>query len=83
MAQGVRLALVSLPSGYLFFLIEPSHCFSWLQVAFITGFGLLALVVGCRVVFGHSGQSAQFHAPLWLVRVIILLVIVAMLTRVS
>lgn len=83
LALGVRLALASLPLGFAFGALSSGYLIASLHVVFITGFGLLVFMVGCRVVFGHGGQSEKFHARLWPVLAIIGLVVLAMLTRVS
>lgn len=83
LALGIRIALASLPLGFAFGALSPGYLVASLHVVFITGFGLLVFMVGCRVVFGHGGQSREFHARLWPVLAIIGLVVLAMLTRVS
>jgi uncharacterized protein involved in response to NO len=83
LALGVRIALFCIPAGYALMAIWPERTASWLHVVFISGLGLLTLVVATRVVFGHSGQSALFSAPLISVRILCALVVLAMLTRVS
>jgi uncharacterized protein involved in response to NO len=80
---GVRIALLCIPVGYALVAVWPERMSSWLHVVFISGFGMLTLMVATRVVFGHSGQSHLFAAPLKSVRVFTALIVLAMLTRVS
>lgn len=83
LALGVRIALFSIPAGYALLAFSPSHYFAWLHIVFVTGFSLLVFVVACRVVFGHSGQSAKFQSRLWPIIAVILLVVLAAASRVS
>lgn len=83
LALGLRVALLSIPLGYLLLALMPGRAFTFLHVVFITGFSLLTFTVASRVVLGHSGQSEKFRASLWSVLVVFALITVAMLTRVS
>ena len=83
LALGVKMALFSIPAGYALLVFSPSHYFAWLHVVFITGFSLLVFVVACRVILGHSGQSAKFRSRLWPIIAVIFLVVLAAATRVS
>lgn len=80
---GVRIALASVPLGFACAALYPVFGIASLHIVFITGFGLLAFVVSCRVVFGHGGQSDKFGKRLWSVRALIGFLVLAMLTRVS
>lgn len=83
LALGLCLALVSILLGHALMAVFPGRMVSWLHVVFITGFGMLALIVACRVVYGHGGHSEKFQALVKPVLVLIGLVILAMLTRVA
>jgi len=83
LAFGLRIALVSLPAGFLLLAVLPERTPTFLHVVFITGFSLLALIVASRVILGHSGQSGKFSAPIWPVRILCALLVLAMLTRVT
>lgn len=83
LVTGLRIALLSVPLGYMLMAVWPAQALSLLHVVFITGFGLLTLVVASRVVLGHSGQSQRFQSRLWPVWGMIVLVVFAMLTRVT
>lgn len=80
---GLRLALVSIPVGYALMAVWPGRVFSFLHVVFLTGFGLLTLIVGSRVILGHSGQTRHFERTMWSVRIFTALIFLAMLLRVS
>lgn len=83
LALGLKVALFSIPVGYLMLAIGPEHYFAWLHTVFIPGFSLLILIVACRVVFGHGGQSKKFLARLWVVLSVIFLLGLAAATRIS
>ena len=53
------------------------------HLLFIGGFGLLVLVVGSRVLFGHSGELAGFARRSWIARGLIGLAFLAATTRAS
>jgi len=83
LALTLRIALVSIPCGYLLMAFQPERTVTFLHIVFITGFSLITLTVATRVVLGHSGQSHLFRATLRSVLVMASFVAVAMLTRVS
>lgn len=83
LALGLRIALVCIPLAFVLMAIWPDHTLSFLHVLFIGGLSMLVFVVASRVVLGHSGQSEKFHARIWLVLALTVLVVLAMLTRVS
>jgi uncharacterized protein involved in response to NO len=53
------------------------------HLLFVSGFGLLCLIVGSRVLFGHSGPVERFENRSWMARLIVGTVILAATTRVS
>jgi uncharacterized protein involved in response to NO len=53
------------------------------HLLYIGGFGLLMLIVGSRVLFGHSGDLAGFEGRRWSARLLLLLVVLAATTRAS
>jgi uncharacterized protein involved in response to NO len=83
LAMSLRIALISIPMGYLLMACWPERAISFLHIVFITGFSLITLTVGTRVILGHSGQSHLFRASLRSVLLTASFVAVAMLTRVS
>jgi hypothetical protein len=83
LALGLRIALFSIPFGFILMALWPADIFSFLHVVFITGYSLLTLIVASRVILGHSGQSEKFKAALWPVRILAACLTVAMLTRVT
>lgn len=80
---GMRVALTSVPLGYLLIALWPGWALSFLHVVYISGFSLLVFFVASRVVLGHCGREQMIFAPLrWLLIVSVLLAI-AVFTRVS
>ena len=53
------------------------------HLLFISGFGLLCLIAGSRVLFGHSGSLALFATKSWIARGIVFATVLAALTRSS
>ena len=83
LALSLRLALISIPCGYLLIVGWPQQLLSFLHIVFITGFSLITLTVATRVILGHSGQTHLFRTPLRSVLFMASFVAIAMLTRVS
>jgi uncharacterized protein involved in response to NO len=50
---------------------------------FVSGIGLLCLIVGSRVLFGHSGMLSGFAHRSWIARILVALVVIAAFTRMS
>ena len=89
-----RMPSGSLPKGLLWALgtglcgvVLPAFLYSQHialeHLLYIGGFGLLILVVGGRVLFGHSGELDDFAKKSWAARALIFLVVAAALTRAS
>jgi uncharacterized protein involved in response to NO len=53
------------------------------HLLFAGGFGLVCLIAGSRVLFGHSGRVERFADRSWVARGIVLCVVLAALTRAS
>ncbi|NBB79785.1 MAG: hypothetical protein GVY36_10110 [Verrucomicrobia bacterium] len=79
----LRIALASIPIGYLSMALLPARQMTLVHIVFITGFTLLTFTVATRVVLGHSGQSEKFAQPLKSVALMAGLFVLAMATRVS
>ncbi|MFP4069709.1 MAG: NnrS family protein [Opitutales bacterium] len=83
LAWSLRIALASIPIGYLAMALLPARHMTLVHIVFITGFTLLTFTVATRVVLGHSGQSEKFARPLKSVACMAGLFVLAMATRVS
>lgn len=53
------------------------------HLLFVGGFGLLCLIAGSRVIFGHSGSLALFARSSWIARGIVFATVLAATTRAS
>ena len=53
------------------------------HLLFISGFGLLCLIAGSRVLFGHSGSLELFATKSWIGRGVVFATVLAALTRSS
>lgn len=82
LSKGLLWALGSGLLGLLLAALFPVQRVSVEHFLYAGGFGLLMLVVGSRVVFGHSGELAGFERPKsWPARWLIFLAILAAATR--
>ncbi len=52
------------------------------HLLFVSGFGLVCLIAGSRVLFGHSGRVERFANRSWTARMIVFAIVLAALTRV-
>jgi len=82
-ATGVRWALLLGVAGLLSAGFFPGRGAGVEHLLYIGGFGLLMLMVASRVLFGHSGELANFNRIAWFPRLLISLGILAMATRVT
>jgi uncharacterized protein involved in response to NO len=53
------------------------------HLLYVSGFGLLILIVASRVLFGHSGQLDDFARKSWIARCLVLFAFLAATTRAS
>ena len=82
LSKGLKWALGSGLLGLLLAAAFPLQRVSVEHFLYAGGFGLLMLVVGSRVVFGHSGDLAGFDQPKsWPARWLIFLALLAAATR--
>lgn len=81
LTKGLVLALVSAFLGLaLAGFFYPQHI-SVEHLLYAGGFGMLILVVGSRVLFGHSGDLAGFFVKCWQARLLVALGLLAAVTR--
>ncbi len=81
LTKGLFLALISAFLGLaLAGLFYPQHI-SVEHLLYAGGFGMLILVVGSRVLFGHSGDLAGFFVKCWQARLLVALGLLAAVTR--
>jgi uncharacterized protein involved in response to NO len=71
------LAVVGLTGAAIF----QTHPIAFEHLLFVGGFGLLCLIAGSRVLFGHSGFVEGFAMRSWSARIIVSCVVLAALTR--
>ncbi len=83
LALSLRISLIALPVGYALMAIWPQWMMTLNHIIFITGFSLTTFIVASRVVLGHSGQSHRFRAPSRAIMTLLILMILALLTRLS
>jgi uncharacterized protein involved in response to NO len=83
LVMGLKMALVVGVVGLMLAAVFPQQRVSVEHLLYAGGFGLLMLVVGSRVLFGHSGELAGFDRRAWTPRVLVFLVLLAAATRLT
>jgi uncharacterized protein involved in response to NO len=73
----IWLAVWAIPLGLVAAAIVPAHRIAAMHVAYVGGFGLLALTVATHVALGHTGFDAQQSGRPWPVAVFGALFVVA------
>lgn len=81
LARGLLWALGSGAAGLALAAVFPVQRVSVEHLLYAGGFGLLMLVVGSRVLFGHSGEVEGFEQRSWTARTLIFLALLAAATR--
>jgi uncharacterized protein involved in response to NO len=81
LAKGLRWAMGSGLLGLLLAVVFPVQRVSVEHLLYAGGFGLLMLLVGSRVLFGHSGELESFDRKSWVARTLIFLAVLTGLTR--
>jgi uncharacterized protein involved in response to NO len=83
LATALKIAFGLLLLGIVAVTLFPGQRVALLHLTLVGGFGVIALTVATRVVFGHSGQAARLGARnRWLIAAVVLMLI-GMATRVS
>ncbi len=83
LAFGLRAGLLLLLAAFPLAAFLPAYRVGVDHMIFISGFGLIALMVATRVTLGHSGNSDLFAKKMIVMRVVIGSVLLAMATRVT
>jgi hypothetical protein len=81
LAAGMQWSLITGLSGLVLAVFFYAQHVSIEHLLYVGGFSLLILVVASRVLFGHSGELADFARRSWFVRFLIYLGILAAATR--
>ena len=76
-------ALLLLLAGLFCQALFPQYGKAMEHIVFMGGFGLLTATVATRVILGHSGQSHRLKLKMPLLLTMMILVILALLTRIS
>jgi uncharacterized protein involved in response to NO len=82
-ANGLFWALGMGLAGLMAPAFTDRHPVALEHLLYVGGFGLLMLMVGSRVLFGHSGEIARFTQRSWMARSLIGLAALAATTRAS
>lgn len=77
----IWLASWAIPAGLVAAAVVPEHRIAAMHVAYVGGFGLLALTVATHVALGHTGFEAQQSGRPWPVAVFGALFVIAAAMR--
>ena len=83
LAQGFRLGALLLVAGLFLPAALPGYRVANLHLTFIGGFSIIVFTVSTRVIIGHAGQSHLFRKRLGFLMAALMLLVVAMVTRVG
>jgi uncharacterized protein involved in response to NO len=83
LANCLRAGIISILLGLTVAVLWPDYRIGALHVVFITGFSFIIFTVAIRVIFGHSGNAMLFQKRLPFLIISGLLLVVAMLSRVT
>jgi len=83
MANGLRAGIYCVVLALLATALLQQQKIALDHILYIGGFGLIAIIVATRVIFGHSGQRSQFNLWLKPMVAVVSLLLLAMATRVS
>lgn len=80
---GVRIAAVSILFGTMGLWLVPQYRLEALHLLFISGFGLLTLMVASRVILAHGNHNLSLEIKNLFIKIPIGLIILASATRIS
>jgi len=83
LALGLRLGLTLIVVAFVLTPLYPAQRIGMDHMIFISGFGMIAVTVASRVTLGHSGHSEKLGKKLWVMRVVIWSIFIAMMSRVT
>jgi len=79
----LRLALILMLTGFLATVLMPTFRVALLHLTLVGGFAVITLTVATRIVYGHSGNLAMLTQPNRWLRLVVVLILLAMVTRIS
>lgn len=83
LAIGVRISALSIVLGTMGLWLFPDYRLESLHLLYISGFGLLTLMVASRVILSHGSYDLSLEFKNWFLKIPIGLIVLAALTRVS
>lgn len=80
---GLRIASVSMMLGTIGLWIFPEYHLESVHLLYVSGFGLLTLMVASRVILAHGNHDLQLEFKNWYVKLPVAMIVLAAATRVS
>ena len=82
-ALGIRISALSMLAGTLGVWLFPSYRLEALHLLYVSGFGLLTIMVASRVILSHGNHDLQLEFKNWFIKLPVALILLAAVTRVS
>lgn len=82
-AWGLRFAAFSMLFGSIGLWLFPSFRLEALHIIYVSGFGLLTIMVASRVILAHGNHDLKLEFGNWFIKIPMTLIILAGVTRVS
>lgn len=83
LAWGIRIASVSMLFGTLGLWLFPNYRLEAIHLLYVSGFGLLTLMVASRVILAHGNHDLQLEYKNWFIRIPVAMIVLAAATRIS
>lgn len=83
LSWGIRMAAVSMLFGTIGLWLFPDYRLEAIHLLYVSGFGLLTLMVASRVILAHGNHDLQLEFKNWFIRLPVAMITLAAATRVS
>lgn len=83
LAWGIRIATTSMLLGTIGVWLFPDYRLEAIHLIYVSGFGLLTLMVASRVILAHGNHDLQLEFKNWFIKIPVAMILVAAGIRVS
>ncbi len=80
---GIRLAAVSMLLGTIGLWLFPDYRLEAIHLLYVSGFGLLTLMIASRVILAHGNHDLQLEFGNWFINIPVGMIVFAAATRVA